>query len=43
MQFNKIYSFKINPDDFDLDRMLLNLKAIEEGPIKIRQLIKELK
>jgi hypothetical protein len=42
MHLDSKYSIIIGPDDFDLDRMMLTLKALEDGPIKIMRLIREI-
>ena len=41
MELKKIPTWKINPAEFELDRVLLNLEVLENGPTTLQDYIKE--
>lgn len=43
MEINKINSLIIDPEDFDLKRVLLFQKVLDEGPVRIIQYMKKMK
>ena len=40
MEMKKVPSWKIEPTEFELDRVLLNLSVLEEGPVTLHGFLK---